>query len=142
MIDIAFGICGMQGALECYEDAKQDPYPGMVSLALASSALAEFELGRDSVAVNSAREALAEVPEMQDMQAALAGMLWVTGNKAGAKESCDALGGEASLKTFVDAQQSANGWPPRTIAAVNAFLASENSGTAIDYSGVSKSYTF
>lgn len=41
----------------------------------------------------------------QDMQAALAGMLWVTGNKAGAKESCDALGGEASLKTFVDAQQ-------------------------------------
>jgi hypothetical protein len=38
--------------------------------------------------------------------------------------------------------QDANGWPPRTIAAVKAFVASEQSATAVDYNGNSQTYTF
>jgi hypothetical protein len=38
-------------------------------------------------------------------QASLAGMLWATGDKAGAQKMADAVGGKDVLATFVQAQQ-------------------------------------
>jgi len=129
-------------AIECYDAALEDPYPGIGALALASSALAKFELKQDAAAVAAANKALQEAPEFGDAQASLAGILWATGDKAGAQKMADAVGGKDVLATFVQAQQDANGWPPRTIAAVKAFVASEQSATAVDYNGNSQTYTF
>eukprot|EP00976_Prorocentrum_cordatum_P109676 1195060-Prorocentrum_minimum.AAC.8 len=42
---------------------------------------------------------------MQDIQAALAGLLWAAGDKVGAKASCDAIGGTDALKNFVTVEQ-------------------------------------
>eukprot|EP00854_Cymbomonas_tetramitiformis_P024915 gene24915-30381_t len=52
-----------QGAISSYEEALEDPYPGMASLALASSALAKFELGQSAEAISAARAALKEDPD-------------------------------------------------------------------------------
>lgn len=38
-------------------------------------------------------------------QASLAGILWATGDKAGAQKMADAVGGKDVLATFVQAQQ-------------------------------------
>jgi tetratricopeptide (TPR) repeat protein len=50
-------------AIECYEAALEDPYPGISALALASSSLAKFELKKDGDAVATAQQALVEAPE-------------------------------------------------------------------------------
>lgn len=42
----------------------------------------------------------------QDMQAALAGMLWAVGDKAGAQRCCDLVGGAEILNQFLYSQQA------------------------------------
>lgn len=130
------------GAIEDYDDALEDSYPGISSLAYASSSLAKFQLGNSKEAIDDAKKALAEAPEFADVQAALAGLLWTSGDEAGAKEAAETIGGTDVLKTFVQAQQEASGWPPRIIAAVNAFLAGSKTGSATDFDGSSVSYNF
>lgn len=130
-----------EAALEDFEAAQEDEYPGVKTLAMASIALAKFELGQDSQAVSVAKSVLEEAPDYQDIQAALAGLLWAGGDKQGAQANSDAIGGNDTLQNFVTVEQDTFGWPPRTIAAVNAYLSS-SSGSATGYDGVSKTYNF
>mmetsp|Transcript_26497 Transcript_26497/g.50052 ORF Transcript_26497/g.50052 Transcript_26497/m.50052 type:complete len:327 (-) Transcript_26497:158-1138(-) len=131
-----------EGALNVFEEAQQDPYPGMSSLALESASLAKFQLGRSAEAIETARVALADDPDLKDMQAALAGMLWAVGDKAGAQRCCDLVGGAEILNQFLYSQQVSIGWPPRALAATDAFLNSADSGSAIGYDGLRMTYSF
>ena len=55
----------IQAALEDFEAAQEDEYPGVKTLAMASIALAKFELGQDSQAVSVAKSVLEEAPDYQ-----------------------------------------------------------------------------
>eukprot|EP00242_Pyramimonas_sp_CCMP2087_P017702 CAMPEP_0198207924 /NCGR_PEP_ID=MMETSP1445-20131203/11331_1 /TAXON_ID=36898 /ORGANISM="Pyramimonas sp., Strain CCMP2087" /LENGTH=262 /DNA_ID=CAMNT_0043881113 /DNA_START=295 /DNA_END=1083 /DNA_ORIENTATION=+ len=131
-----------EAALADFATALEDEYPGVSTLANASAALAKFELKKDGEAVEMAKSVLEEASDYQDIQAALAGLKWAMGDKRGAQADCDAIGGNEVLQNFVKIEQDTFGWPPRTIAAVNAFLSGSRNGTATGYDGVSRTYTF
>uniref|UniRef100_A0A7S0RAN0 Uncharacterized protein n=1 Tax=Pyramimonas obovata TaxID=1411642 RepID=A0A7S0RAN0_9CHLO len=131
-----------ESALEDFDAAQEDEYPGVKALAMSSTALAKFELKQDTEAVSVAKSVLEEAPDYQDIQAALAGLLWAAGDKKGAQTNSDAIGGNDVLQNFVTIEQDTFGWPPRTIAAVNAYLSESSTGSAIGYDGVSTTYTF
>eukprot|EP00238_Polyblepharides_amylifera_P014488 CAMPEP_0196594320 /NCGR_PEP_ID=MMETSP1081-20130531/78006_1 /TAXON_ID=36882 /ORGANISM="Pyramimonas amylifera, Strain CCMP720" /LENGTH=262 /DNA_ID=CAMNT_0041918555 /DNA_START=162 /DNA_END=950 /DNA_ORIENTATION=+ len=116
------GLGDWQGAVDEYEEALMDEYPGISTLALGSLAVTRFQLGQDKAAVIAADKAFLEAPEYQDLQAAMAGILWVTGDEAGARERAQQAGGKGSVEQIYTMQKTANGWPPRTMEAVAKFI--------------------
>ncbi|KAK3239694.1 hypothetical protein CYMTET_50397 [Cymbomonas tetramitiformis] len=131
-----------EAALENFELAQEDPYPGLKELGMYNHALAQFELGRSTEAVAEANELLAISDEFTDLRGALVGFLWAQGEEDAAKGLAEQTGGMSVLRDLTVTQQAGKTWPPRTIAAVTAFINAERTGRALDYYDKPVEYTF
>ena len=118
------GLGDWAGAAEAYEEAMRDDYGGVRQLATAYLALAQWELGKPSEALSSARavadDATAPDDIRDDMRAALAGFLHASGDDDAARSAAGAVGGAAALAARADAYARAagGGWPPSAAKAV------------------------
>lgn len=141
---------GAQGrwddARSLYKRAENDPNVG--EIARANYALASFQIGDTASAIQTARGLLRKDQNFLDTRCALVAFLWGEGKESEAEnefrtlqEAQDGLGGEIYSRAVM-VQRVANRWPPKCTAALVAFRDLKRTGSALDYDGKIKQYSF
>lgn len=120
-------------------------------------------MGKEEEAMDTARSLLRRDPNYLDMRAALTSFLWASGKESDAEaewtqlqNTSDGLGGR--FRTFdmlsisflkgeiyrrdVAVKRVQGRWPPRAIAALDAFLNLKRSGESLDYDQKKQVFTF
>lgn len=140
-------------------------------IALANLALAQFEVGRVASAISTARAAARRDPSFWDIRAALVAFLWSDPEREmEAEEEWQSLceegrrsssnsggflgfatggggpsvpsGDETPCDLYKSTDRVQGRWPPRAMAALDAFLNARRSGSSRQFDGSTASYDF
>jgi len=110
-----------RAAVESYEEATRDDFPGVQTLSTAYKALALYELDEKAQAIESARAVVNDnaAPEdvRDDMRAALVGFLHATGEDKGARELLSGLNLTERVKGY-ELLVGGGGWSPKAVSSV------------------------
>ncbi len=112
------GLGDWQTASEGYARAAQ--LAPQFSFAMVNKAVADFQLGKDDIALRQLRTVLRKYPDFADARAALAAALWDAGLQAQAEEEW----GRVNDPRYRDLSwlQANRRWPPRLVRGLTAFL--------------------
>ncbi|CAD7702545.1 unnamed protein product [Ostreobium quekettii] len=135
-----------EGAIEDLTEAVKDP--AVKSVAHSNLALAFFQVGRETTALEQARFVTNFDPLNLEVRCALAAFLWCRGSEKAAIKQWEEMQGNgnqlgAVLYSKDGAVQRVQGrWPPRATAALVAFLDRKKTGVAMDFNGQQQVYSF
>ena len=123
-----------------------------------------MQLERTDEAIRQAKALLRKDPNFLDMRAALTGFLWSIGEEGEAESQWsqlqaanDGLGGMSTphdvssallngageiYKKEVAIERVQGRWPPRAVAALDAFLKVSRQGESLDYDQTKKTFSF
>lgn len=141
--DISLATAEFTDALKYYGDAsKKTLNPALFREASIGYIFTLFEMGFEPEASRNTRKLLKKAPDLFDMQAFLVASEWCVGREEAAIGEWDRFQKESPYGVSYNNLLTVDGrWPPKAVAALNAFQNKERKGAAANF-GDARSYSF